>query len=557
MPLSDNYNVRGLALNKPQIRSSLTFADIGINVWSRGTGKTFDIANDMIKLGENLPRAAVAFTARTLDQMVSITLPEVANALEMLGYHEWDGKRGDYIIAKRPPEHWPKPYARKLKFEKCITWRTGTTFVLVSQQNKGSGRGFSIDAIRGDEALMLKHDQLKQELVTANRGNLHRFPDNPYHHSQKYWTSKPYVGMGKWIDSYADYYQEEFGIDIFTRNNAGAALMLQFIDSEDRKERDELWQEIRQFLIEDPYRVYTPKDPNKPSIFYNEAVVFDNLQNLGWAYIMGLREELTDFMFKVEVLNMSVNGVENNFYHVTEDLLYDPPSYYESHGIHLYNSATVTPYHRDTDVVRTEPLDFACDANFGINSMVVGQLVGEEYGILNALFVKKGKLINDLAQLFCDYYKHHPKKHARFFYDQTFLGVDAGRPKSFKQMIVEVLVQNGWTVEEHFIGAQPSHHSRYESINQFLLGQQPITIQLNRQRAKDLYTALESTAVRVSSTKEFKKDKRPETTKSPTVKQEHTTHLTDAFDTLLIGRLLQHPTVQHITTNEFHQLTSL
>ncbi len=555
--LSSNYNVKGLTLNKPQWRSWFTHARRKVNVWSRGTGKTVQKALKTHTLAHNLPRGVIAIVGRTLDQMMTNTLPGVMSALEDWGYTEWDGKRGDYVVGKRPPDHWPKPYAKRLKYDKCISWNTGTALVLVSQERKGSGRGYSFDAILADEALTLKPEHLQQEVIAANRGNNHKFPDNPYHHCEEYWTSKPYVGMGAWINNQADYYQEEFGIDIISKNNAAANLMLQFIDSNNRQEQNELWREISAFLMENPYRVYQPSNPNDPSVYYNEAVVLDNINILGWSYIKQLRQSMTDFMFKVEVLNMTVNAAENSFYHVSEDLKYDPPSFYESHGIHLLNHTQVTPYQMDTDVVRTEPLDIACDANYGICTMAVGQLVENDFRLLNGIFVKKekdGKLIRDLAKRFCEYYKEHPKKHVRFFYDHTFSYIDAGRPKSFALMIIEVLKEHGWIVEERHIGQQPRHHSRYETVNQYLMGQQPISISFNRLRSNDLYLSLESTSVRIVGN-EFKKDKRPEA--STTVKQEHTTHFSDAFDTLVIGRLVQHPTAYATTNDDVGTLTQL
>jgi hypothetical protein len=531
MQLSKNYQIKGLQLNKPQWRSFLTPAQTVVNVWSRGTGKTYHQAMKMRVLAHALPRGVVAVVGRTLDQMLTNTLPGAIAALEDWGYTEWNGEHGHYVIGKRPPAHWPQPHAKRLKFDKCITWYTGTTFFLISQERQGSGRGPSFDAILADEALTLKEDHLKQEVLAANRGNLHRFKDTPYHHSVEYWTSKPYVGMGKWIDRMADYYQKEFEMDVLAQNNAAAELMLQFIDSQSKREQQELWPAIAEHLQANPYRV------SSSGVYYNEAVVFDNIQNLGWKYIKQLRQSMTDYMFRVEVLNIGINAPGERFYILNQELQYDPPSYYESNGIHTM-SATIEPYDLDTDVVRTEPLDIACDANASINTLIVGQQVDNEYRILNGIYVKKALTI-DNAQKFCDYYEHHQKKHVRFYYDHTFIYVDAGRPTSFADQYAEVLRKNGWTVDMFYIGQAASHHSRYETINQVLTNQaNTLPVAFNRIRCKDIWTALESTGIRQSNG-EFKKDKRAEAdTNAP---QEHTTHFTDAFDTLIIGRLVHTP----------------
>lgn len=545
MQISRNYQINNLNLNKPQWRCYLTPAKIVVNVWSRGTGKTYHQALKMRTLAYALPRGVVALVGRTLDQMLTNTLPGAIAALEDWGYTEWNGTHGHFVIGKKPPEHWPTPYAKRIKYDKCITWYTGTTFVLISQERQGSGRGYSFDAVQADEALTLKEDHLKQEVLAANRGNNHKFKDNIYHHGIEYWTSKPYVGMGKWIDKLGSYYVDELDIDVLAANNAAAEIMLQFIDSQSKAERVELWPKIAEHLRSNPYQV------SRGGIYYNEAVVFDNINNLGWQYLKTLRQSMPDYMFRVEVLNIGINAPSERFYILDEGARYDPPSYYENHGIHLVNSHTVTPYDLDTDLVRTEPLDIACDANASINTLVVGQQVGNEYRILNGIYVKKALTI-DNAQRFCDYYANHQKKHVRFYYDHTFIYVDAGRPESFKDQYVKVLRLNGWSVDEHYIGQAASHHSRYETINQILTNQaNTLPVRFNRQRCKDVWLALESTGIRHSNG-QFKKDKRAEA--DPKAAQEHTTHYTDAFDTLMVGRLV-HTTTHTQDPESFSGLT--
>lgn len=282
--------------------------------------KTYHQALKMRVLAHALPRGVVAIVGRTLDQMLTNTLPGAISALEDWGYTEWNGQHGHYVIGKRPPAHWPQPFAKRLKFDKCITWYTGTTFVLISQERQGSGRGYSFDAVEADEALTLKEEHLKQEVLAANRGNNHKFKSNIYHHSIELWTSKPYVGMGKWIDRMAAYYPDEYAVDVLAANNAAAELMLQFIDSQSKAEQQELWQQIAAHLQANPYKV------SAGGVYYNEAVVFDNIQNLGWKYIKTLRQSMTEYMFKVEVLNIGITAPGERFYIIDEALQYDPPA---------------------------------------------------------------------------------------------------------------------------------------------------------------------------------------------------------------------------------------
>lgn len=544
MKLSLNHRLRQLTFNKPQWRTLLTIAELIINIWSRGTGKTYHQAIKILILVHVMPRGLFALVGRTLDQMMENTLPFVMASLETLGYYEWNGKHGHYVLGKTPPDHWPKPYAKRIKYNKCMTWYTGASFMLISQERAGSGRGPSFDAVIADEALTLKHDHLTREVLAANRGPS-KWAYTPYHHSVELWSSKPYVGIGDWLNKHAEYYQLEFDSDVLERNNKMAQLMLEFVDSTSRTEQEEMWIDISAHLMANPYKV------SSAGVYYNEAVVFENIENLGWKYIKQLRTSLPDHEFKVEVLNMGINVVGDKFYTLNDALQYDPPSYYENHGIHL-PSQSITPYHLDTDVVRTEALDIACDANSSISTIVTGQQVEDEYRVLNGLYVKKPKLIKHLAQHWCDYYQHHSKKHVNFFFDHTFVYVDAGRDVSFKDQIIQVLHANGWTVSEYYIGQAAGHHTRYEIVNQHFMGMEDRTpVKFNRSRAKDVWTALDSTLIRIVNG-QVKKDKRPEG--NANIKQEHAPHFTDAVDTLIFGRLVQNNSVRESSSEDFSGL---
>ena len=149
---------RQLRLNVPQLRSMITPAKTTVQVWSRGTGKTFDIGVKSKNIAYGMPGSLSVFVGRTFTHLLDITLQSVIAAWTDLGYKE----NVHYVVRTRPPANWPKPFNRPLSYDKVITWHTGAAFVLASQES--IFRGGNVDAVFLDEALEAKKDHFEDEI---------------------------------------------------------------------------------------------------------------------------------------------------------------------------------------------------------------------------------------------------------------------------------------------------------------------------------------------------------------------------------------------------------
>src|SRR5690606_5035202 len=96
------------------------------------------------------------------------TLDPLIRGLEDLGFK----KDKDYVIDKRPPEHWPKPYlsAGNEKYDRTLTWSNGTTIKFISLARKAGANGVSAQWGFFDEVKFMNPDDLT-EIFPIFRGN--------------------------------------------------------------------------------------------------------------------------------------------------------------------------------------------------------------------------------------------------------------------------------------------------------------------------------------------------------------------------------------------------
>jgi len=98
-------------LNRPQYNSLLHGAKSRVDVWSRGTGKSYLVGWDIHTVNRKMPGALISVTGQTYGQLLTRTLPSTFKFLETLGY----AKDKNYVVGRRPPISFYSPF-RLLKF---------------------------------------------------------------------------------------------------------------------------------------------------------------------------------------------------------------------------------------------------------------------------------------------------------------------------------------------------------------------------------------------------------------------------------------------------------
>lgn len=517
--------------NKPQLRSMSICANQETAIWARGTGKSTGlIAPRAVRNMERMPRSRGVFVGATYMQLLERTLPPVISQWQEIGYQEGI----DFWVRKKPPRaaEVPVPINGPLSPEHAIYWKDGSVISLVSQDRPGSSNSMSVDWIMGDEAKFLNYEKLTNELLLANRGNERYFRDKSEHHSVLFCSDMPTAKSARWL--------------------------LQARDQEDKEQ-------IRLILaiVAEVYRLESIRTPGnaaainnkiaryeqslnelrRTAVYFSLASSLDNIHALGVKTIKQWKRMLPDFIFQTAVLNREIVQIEDGFYPLLDEELHGyfnyEYSYIEDLGLYL-PKGTITDCRKDGRFDRYQPLSIAFDYGGRINTLVVGQRQGNSLPVDNALYEKNPKILQDLVNRFCDYYTPFPTKHVHYHYDQTAIARKGDSTLSFKDQVVKILRERGWTVNEHYFGITPSHHARYLLWNSALKGDDPRLLKpsFNRENCKYLLLSMQQAGVKETS-KGFEKDKGSE--RSKTIDQREATHFSDAVDTLYWGE--QHRTI--------------
>jgi hypothetical protein len=523
-----------LHYNKPQLLVHLVMSQIIVCVWGRRTGKTEGpMADFTLHNVFSMPRSNGFLVGTTYEQLLTRTLPPLVAAWARRGYHEGV----HYWIRRFPPAQLkvPKAYRTPLKADHYIQWFNGSGIYLVSQDRPGTINGVSTQWGAGDEAKFLNVNKLREETLLTLSGNAEHFGHMSCYLSLMFCSDMPTTSRGTWLLDYEE---------LMDKDSVQAILMVQQLrhqllgeledDSLSQRKRVKLEERVAEL---DEYLNELRKD----LVYYSEATTLDNIHALGLAPIKQFKRTLNEVVFNSSVLNKKVLKVENGFYSLlSEDAhAYDAVNYNYLDGLKIDYSTPLEPDSRhDADVNRQEPLDVALDYNNAINSLVVGQEYGGEYRCVNSLFVlgADGLLLRDVVKKFCTYYKHHENKVVNYFFDHTAVARSASTNLSFADEVMQEFRAQGWIVVERNIGQSSSHHSRYLFWAMLFKGDSRLPRwSYNRTRFAQAAVSMQQAPVKRIG-EFFKKDKSSERTNSG-VKPEEATHLSEATDTLIWGRL--------------------
>jgi hypothetical protein len=523
-------NIKPLQLNQPQLRSFLAKKKSSTSVWGRGTGKSTDIAQLIHQVVTTMPRSCWTITGCTYQQILTRTLPSTIAGLERLGYL----RNYHFFVGRKAPDNWrwKLPYQAPLKYDHFIHFFNGTGFVLVSQDGGGgSARGGNYDGSITDETLLLNKQKYDDEVTPTLRANKKVFGHLPLHRGHFHFTSMPRTDAAKWILQQGDYLLEDY--DYITLTNEMLELQLKFVDSRDKQHRLNLWKDILE--IKKQIRFY----PNKNGLYYSEANVFDNLENIPLAYLQEQRTTLLEYVFLAEVLNKRPGAVQDSFYPMLSLTQHGYDGYNNDYlnGL-LYDLSKVKEVdsRMDGDCESTLPLRIAVDWGARISVLSVAQQVKDEYRFLNGLYVKHPKLIADLVDRFDTYYRFHLKKEVHFIPDNEYGNRRQPNAKlTFNEEFIEKLMEKGWRVILVDLGRTPSYETRYHLAHAYL-GEQDarlLKIRFNRHNCKDLLTAMTQAPLKQDSKGNWEKDKSSE--RRASTPAEEATHFTDTVDNHLLS----------------------
>lgn len=523
-----------LHYNKPQLLVHLVMAQIIVCVWGRRTGKTEGpMADFTLHNVFAMPRSNGFLVGTTYEQLLTRTLPPLVAAWARRGYHEGV----HYWIRRFPPAQLkvPKAYRTPLKADHYIQWFNGSGIYLVSQDRPGTINGVSTQWGAGDEAKFLNVNKLREETLLTLSGNAEHFGHLSCYLSLMFCSDMPTTSRGTWLLDYEALMDKDAVQAILMVQQLRHQLLGELEDDtlsqRKRAEREKRVAELDGYLNE----------LRKDLVYYCEATTLDNIHALGLAPIKQFKRTLNEVVFNSSVLNKKVLKVENGFYSLlSEDThAYDAINYdYLDHLKIDYSSPAEADSRWDSDVNPQEPLDVALDYNNAINSLVVGQLNGRRYRNVHSMYVlgADGLLLRDVVKKFCTYYKHHQNKVVNYFYNHTAVARSASTNLSFADEVMLEFREQGWIVVERYTGQAPSHHSRHLFWAMLFNGDARLPHwSYNRTRFAQAAISMQQAPVKKAG-EFFQKDKSSERANSG-VPPENATHLSEAADELIWGRL--------------------
>ncbi|MGI4871223.1 MAG: hypothetical protein ACRYFX_08605 [Janthinobacterium lividum] len=443
-------------------------------VGGRGSGKT-TVAGHQTRLEMNyLPRAKFFLAGLTYTQLLSVTVPAMEGAWQAHGLREYDQKTGfgHYVKGKRPPADWIKPHQAPSNYENVITFLNGYTLQLLSMDRPETARGGNYDGGHIDESALIKQEHVNKILRPMIRGNIYRF-SHYLHQTFCDYTSVPWLPSGQWV----------FSTEELAKTEPEGYMFL-------------------------------------------ESTAYDNLDVLGQKYLRDLQNGMTPLEWDVEVMNKRLTKLPNSFY----------PSFSEErHGVwktYTYTTDEQTGLitYLDNDRDPSRPLELSFDFNAAFTSLILCQEHGQEFRVLDALWVKQSEtnVLDALTTKFCDEYESHGKKQLLIYGDRNGNNKQANSDLTYYQQIQKALAARGWTSTLMVQGLDPDHRLKHVAINQLLAEGNPRLplVRINRNKCKFLIISIQQSPI----LPDWKKDKRSE---KQVIAQERATHLSDCFDNIV------------------------
>lgn len=540
-----------ITLNPMQQLSLVNNAKNNIDIWGRGTGKSFQVGWEINQINRVMPRSVTAITGQTYGQLLTRTLPSSFKLLQKFGYV----KDKDYVIGRKPPQSWLTPYEPIMKHDNFISFANGTGYLMLSQDRQGSGRGPNVDREIVDEALTINKPRYDEEVSPTNRGNEENFgrkSQSPIiqHHGFRYVSSMPYTQEQRWLLDFGKYYEDEAGILLFDIWNRIVKMQLQLIHAHKQSDVSlfkDIWNEV--------IRLKKQIIPfvSKNGTLFTLANAFDNISNLGISYIVREYDKQTLLTFMVEILNFIIDKVENCYYGIDPQshVYYDAVdsiiirdlaenSKWDFDQLENFNNSS-----QDLDCDPTKPIELVPDWGSSICLFSIGQernynfvtkVVEPVDCVINEFFAKPDNtndvIVNELVDKVCQYYA--PNSCKDIFYYRDRYG-DSRQPnvkasKPYNEQAMDRFKKNGWNVyPKVHPGQEPPQHEKYLLWQNILKGKDPKfpKVIFNGKKCKYTLISMNNTQVKETNGK-FEKDKSSERKKS--VLPEEATHFSDAVD---------------------------
>lgn len=166
-------------------------------VVGRGGGKTTEIiAQRFQDIAYDMPGCYIAISSDTFMNARKNVVPSLIEGWKRNDWHE----DHHFVINRRPPSHFDKPYKAPIEWKDSITAHMGTHFKIISQDRPSGGAGDSYQHVGGDEVKFQAEKKINK-LTPAVRGGEIKFRKSPYYGGRTFSSDMPNTNHGEheWI----------------------------------------------------------------------------------------------------------------------------------------------------------------------------------------------------------------------------------------------------------------------------------------------------------------------------------------------------------------------
>ncbi len=514
-------------VNEAQLKCIMVSARVQVNLIGRAGGKSsFIIPKKTTKCMDLMPRGCGILLAPSYQKMLQDLVSPMVRGWQKLGYEE----NVDFVIGKEPPKNWDKPFLMPRDFKYCIAWRNGHLHRIVSQDKSVTSNGIEGHYLIGDEAKLLNGKKFVDETLPCLRGEAYL------------WEKLPEYGS---IEFFSDMYFHKRGANWFLK------MYEKFHNDEEVKIIYETAMLIEHLRNNDSANKMLPIFEEKLRIMRCNAIAIikapstANRYVLGETYLKNMTQSMTVQEFKGAILTQEIFGGGDFYASFDVDIHgYIPPDMLSGglsadlRRINEKDSST------DSDCDTNRKLEIAVDWGGKGNFMTIHQEKAKHFHKINELFTSKGSTYHELANKFCNYYRHHKCKEVDFHYDPSGNNTNANSVKTFAQEFAEILRSKGWRVIMCSLGKNNIAHSRKHRLwsavlkerNGMCTDDRLKGYRVNRTNCPESIISMANAPLKVTKGA-FEKDKSSER-KDDTIAPQHATHFSDCDDIYMVAKQL-------------------
>ncbi|ANW96742.1 hypothetical protein AXE80_10850 [Wenyingzhuangia fucanilytica] len=402
----------------------------------RGGAKTTEIlCRRFIRVFTEMPGCYVALVGDTYMNLMKNVVPSLLEGFERMGFVE----DIHYVVGKRPPSHFKKPYKNPQNWKHTITWHTGAHVKLVSMDRPSTGAGDSYQHLGGDEVKYIPEKKINK-LTPAIRGEHVRFQNSPLYRGRSFTTDMPNPN-----------HREHDWIKGMKKNMNKEQLKLMWecanVLNEIRIEHYHATKQNNPKAIRNKKRLLDRWQASfdkirKDSTFYYEGSSYVNADVLTESFFKDLLDTMDFREVKTSVLSIEPKLEKGQMFYPN---LTAKNFYKDSYNWSFYDKQELT----SGGIIQTslglkhiqhnQPLEVGLDPGGNMCSLAIGQSEGNEvYRVLKFMYVLSPEYLPELGAKFRTYFANHQKKEVLAWCDRkanAYQNVGEDEASKFKKAI--------------------------------------------------------------------------------------------------------------------------